>query len=357
MLKISHAILHSFDFETGEKYFSEGELDLSERATKSYVQRTMHKCSASAENKHGQFEEGSPFAEELKLYLSGENGFVPLSMSIAQWFWEEIRKSDDLSNLDLLVVDFEESAKAVSAGAGEEEAQAAFDAEPVRYFALALLPRKQTFMHTVMGQDSHITNDLVKTDATLPSPTQKIDTYAVIDAKSLEIDFHDKERLIGSTPSYIIPDGLLRCTTQASSKEAIETVTRVIEDVAQEYGLNTAESVSKAKAQVAKSIETDETFAPEEVGAMVFEDEPKLQDAYKQRYQESARQEAIPEEVSVKRGVANRMAKNHRIRTDTGIDITFPSEYSSNPTYIAFRNNEDGHIEIVIRNIGKIENR
>lgn len=357
MLKIRHAILHSFDFETGEKYFSERELDLDERTTRSYVQRTMRKCLTSADNKHGEFADGSAFAEELKIYLRGENGFEAFSMSIAQWFWEELRRSDDLNNADLLIADFDESSSAPSAGADEKEVSAAFDAKPERYFALAILPRKQSFMHTVGDVGGHISNDLVRTDATLPTPTQKIDTYAVIDASTLEIGFHDKERNIGGTSSFIIPDGLLQCSTKASSREAIETVTKIVEDVAEEYGLNTAETVSRAKAVVAQHVDKDESFEPGEVGREVFDEQPQVRERYEERYEQTAREESIPEEVPVKRGVANRMAKNHRIRTDTGNDITFPSEYSSNPTYIAFRNDEEGHIEIVIRNIGKIENR
>ena len=357
MLKIRHAILHSFDFETGEKYFSERELDLDERTTRSYVQRTMHKCLTSADNKHGEFSEGSAFAEELRVYLRGDNGFEALSMSIAQWFWEELRKSDDLTNADLLVADFDEPPSAPGANAGEQEATAAFDAEPTRYFALAILPRRQSFLHTVDDVDGHVSNELVRTDATLPTPTQKIDTYAVIDVSSMAIDFHDKARTIGGTESFVISDGLLQCSTQASSREAIETVTRIVEDVAEEYGLNTAETVSRAKAVVAQRVERDESFEPEEVGREVFDEQPQVRERYEERYEQTAREESIPDEVPVKRGVANRMAKSHRIRTDTGIDITFPSEYSSNPAYIAFRNDDDGHIEIVIRNIAKIENR
>ena len=53
MLRISQAILHVFDFDSGSTFFSEGALDLSNRATRSYVQRHLRKISSNAESKHG----------------------------------------------------------------------------------------------------------------------------------------------------------------------------------------------------------------------------------------------------------------------------------------------------------------
>ena len=47
MLRVTKAILHVFDFETGTKYFSQSTLDLEDRQTKSYVQRRLRKITAN----------------------------------------------------------------------------------------------------------------------------------------------------------------------------------------------------------------------------------------------------------------------------------------------------------------------
>ena len=49
MLRVTKAILHVFDFETGTKYFSQSTLDLEDRQTKSYVQRRLRKITANPE--------------------------------------------------------------------------------------------------------------------------------------------------------------------------------------------------------------------------------------------------------------------------------------------------------------------
>ena len=82
----------------------------------------------------------------------------------------------------------------------------------------------------------------------------------------------------------LIPEGLLQCSVEASSKEVIETVARIVEEVADEFGANAAVALSKAKAYVSeKADESEEFLAPWEVGDEVFEDEP-----LQRRFEEAA---------------------------------------------------------------------
>ena len=131
----------------------------------------------------------------------------------------------------------------------------------------------------------------------------------------------------------LIPDGLLQCVTGVSGKEVIDTVTRVVEEVAEEHGANTAVALAKVKAAVAEKVEDDEELPPWDIVDEVFEDEPVIKE-------------------SVRAAV-----RNHKIRTDTGIEISFPAEMGSNSEYIEFVNEPNGLISIELKNIGSIENR
>ena len=82
MFKIHSAILHVFDFDTGSTYLSDRTLDLSERPTRSYVQRHLRKVSTSPESRHGTFCEGSAFAGKISDYFAGREEFVALSQEI-----------------------------------------------------------------------------------------------------------------------------------------------------------------------------------------------------------------------------------------------------------------------------------
>ena len=351
MLKVSSAILHVFDFETGSSYLSERPLDLSSKATKSYVQRHLRKICANADSQHGEFAPESGFAGELEHYLNGGTDFVAFSTQIAQWFWEELRRAEDFEQCDLLVADFTDTDEAkIDANSTEAELDAAFDGPAgKRFFAVMLLPRKQSFVHEVEGS----ANEILRQDATLPNPSQKVDSYVLVDCDTMAIDFHDRARSVGSEEVLLIPDKFLQCSKEASSHEVIQQVSVIVSDVAEEYGLTPAVEVSRAKALVAERADAEEIIEPVEVGRAIFEDRPDVVEVYEQRVAEAK----LPEEAPVRRGVANRLTKNHKIRTDTGVEITFPSDMTNRPDYIDFETDADGRISITIKNVASIENR
>ena len=170
----------------------------------------------------------------------------------------------------------------------------------------------------------------------------------------MDVYFQDKKRKIAGEDTFLIPDGLLQCETGVSGKEVIDAVTRVVEQVAEEHGANTAVALAKAKAAVAEAVEEDEELPPWDIVDEAFEDEPVMRDAIKASLQE----ERLPERVPVERAQVERAAvRNHKIRTDTGIEISFPAEMVDNPDYIEFVNEPNGLISISLRNIGSFENR
>ncbi len=116
----------------------------------------------------------------------------------------------------------------------------------------------------------------------------------------------------------MIPELFLQCSQEASSHEVIDEVTSIVEDLSEEYGLTPAVEVSRAKAALARHADTDEAIQPADVGREVFEDNPEMA----QRFEERTRERDLPEEVPVRRGAANRLTRTHRIRTDTGVEMS-----------------------------------
>ncbi|MBQ9004936.1 MAG: nucleoid-associated protein [Atopobiaceae bacterium] len=351
MIRTNHAVLHAFDFETGSAYLSEDELPfVDDKQVKSYVQRHLRRISSSAESRHGEFVEGSLFAEQLSQYLANENTFLGLSVQVAQWFWEELRRADSVEQCDLLVAEFEDTGEMKVDGKTDDAGiDAAFEASGKRWFAVLVLPRKLSFAHEVGGSF----NGIYRHDGMLPSPTQKVVSYLLVNEETLEIDFSDKPRLIAGREVNVIPDEFLKCTAKASSKDVFAAVAEIVDEVAEEAGLTPALEVSRAKAALAHAAERDEVVSPVEVGREVFAEREDL----RERFEQEVREQRLPDEVPVKRGVANRMAKSHRIRTDTGIEITFPSDLVDRPGYIDFTREEDGRLTITISNVARIDNR
>lgn len=355
MLRINHAILHVFDFTSCVNVFSQGELDLESRLIKGYVSKHVKKAFGNIDNKRGEFAPDSMFASELQAYFAGQRNFVDLSVQIAEFISTELGRMSKSESTDLLVVDFEEEEQLQGGSADEEAVTASFEGRANRYFGIFLLESRQAFMHSIAyGEDGQPCNEIERHHAILPNPSQKISSFAVINMRSMEVAFQDKKRVIAGEERYLIPDGLLQCSMQASSKEVIDELTRIVEEVATEYGADPVVSLSKAKAYVCDAAEEGEEadIAPFDLAQEVFEDEP-----LRERFVACATEEQLPEHVCVEKKAAERITRNHKIRTDTGIEITFPSEYANNPDFIEFASTPNGLISIELKNIGHIENR
>lgn len=355
MLRINHAILHVFDFTSCVNVFSQGELDLESKLVKNYVIKHVNKAFGNIDNKRGEFAPDSMFAAELKSYFTGDRNFIDLSIQIAEFIATELGRMSKSESTDLLVVDFEEEQKLDGGSSSEEAIEASFEGKVNRYFGIFLLESRQAFMHSIgYSEDGTPCNEIERHHAILPNPSQKISSFAVINMRNLDVAFQDKKRVIAGEERWLIPDGLLQCSTQASSKEVIDELTRIVEEVATEYGADPVVSLSKAKAYVCESADEDEEvdIAPFDLAQEVFEDEP-----LRERFVACTVEEQIPERVRVEKKAAERITRNHKIRTDTGIEITFPSEYANNPDFIEFASTPNGLISIELKNIGHIENR
>ncbi len=335
-MKINHAILHILDFESAVNVMSQRELDLEDsRQARSFVTTHVRRARESGDNKRATFADNSAFGGELKRYFYGEREFIDLSQQIAEFLAGELAKADKAQSCDILVADFD-------------------DDDDVRWFAIMMLASKQAFMHEVGSEGGETVNAIKRHYAILPNPSQKVTSYAVVRASTMEIGYVDKKRKIAGEDVMLIPEGLLQCDTGVSGKEVIDTVTRVVEEVAEEHGANTAVALAKVKAAVAEKVEDDEELPPWDIVDEVFEDSPQIKESVRSALAE----ESLPERVPVERKQVERAAvRNHKIRTDTGIEISFPAEMGSNSDYIEFVNEPNGLISIELKKISSIENR
>ena len=279
---------------------------------------------------------------------------------------EELGRMENPSSCDLLVIDFEDQEKPpamppLADDATEEEIAAAtaaaeaaaYNARSEHYFGLLLLESKPAFMHEVgRGEDGATRNNIERHHAILPNPSQKIASFALVNARTMAVQFVDKPRQIAGEERWLIPDGLLQCSNEASSKELFDTTMGLVEEVAEEFGVNSAVAMGRAKAYLAENADDSDEVPFDEFVDEVFDDEGP-----RRRFEQAAADEQLGDRVHMERDVAKRVSRNHKIVTDTGIVLTFPAEYSHNTELIEFKSAPNGLIQIELKNIGSIENR
>lgn len=330
---IKKAVLHILDFNSGVSVFSQQVLDFSDTSISEYLEKLIEHTTSDPAKKTGTFFENSQFATTLTEYIHNERDFLQFSTDIASFLYEQISLCDKLNSTDLIIADC--------------------IYESTTYFAIILLANKTAYTHQVINDEGGIHNDIIKHHAILPSPSQKPEAFALINTDNMEIEFFDKKVNIDGNPVHILPELLLECSSSISSKEVVKIVNEVTKSVAEEYGTNVAVAVSKAKNYIVENSEESDTLCPFDLAEEVFSDSLLMKEAFEKKIEEKN----IPHDVKIEKQSAVKASKNHKIKTDTGIEITIPVEYFEDEKYLAFVNNPDGTISIELKNIGKIINK
>lgn len=330
---INKAILHIFDFISEVCIFSQKEIDLREDNINEFIKKHIKNVLSDSNSKEGTLKINSSFLTKLNEYNYGRYDFCSFSQAIGKELYAQISLSDKKESMDFLFVDFTEDNQ--------------------DFLGLVFLGYKRAYTHQVMQSDTIVYNTLIQHQAILPSTAQKVDSFAIIQKNSWYVRFVDKRRYIEGRDTYILPDVILQCDFQKSSKEMLKTVTQIVSKVAEGHGVNSAVALSKAKNFLCENAEVSTTLSPTDLCQQIFSDSEEMQDEFLSLVQE----EQIPDEIKIEKSFAIKASKSHRIKTDTGIEVIFPAEYFENHEFIEFVNNPNGTISIQLKNIGKIVNK
>lgn len=333
LIILNRAILHILDFNSGVAVFSEQELDPDSPSVLAFLSKHIEKAYQDSNAKTGKFLEHSKFKQQVAAYYTADLDFAGFSMFAAELAYSVFSQSDAPVPSDFLLCDC--------------------TVDDRRVMAVLNCGNRLGFTHQVVQQGDKIRNEIIYHHAILPGLAQKLDEYAFIDLETLQILMAEKKRVISGEESYPLSERMLECTLQISPRETVKMVNTIARDVAEKYGKNTVEAVTKAKTCLAETAELSEYVDPVELGRKVFEGSPALQQEYWQEVQNAG----LSEPVKVDKSLALRNVRSHKIKTDTGIELIFPADYFQSTEYIEFINNPDGTLSISLKNIGKIINK
>lgn len=330
---INHSILQIFDLNSDLCIISQKEMDMSSENVNSYLEKHLQHIQSDVNKMSGKFNATSLFLKQLTSYLDKGLSFAEFSGYIGNTIYEQISRSDKPDSADLVITDFLENS--------------------IRFVAVLLVGSKIAYTHQVDNTNGVICNQIIRHYAILPNVNQKINCYAIINCKELTVEYSDEKRLIDGHDTFIFPERLLQCTSSISTKEAIKTIGKIATKIADEHGTNSAIILSKAKNYLFENAEVASSFSPKELGEEIFAESENMQNEFKMQIQQAK----LPANVKLEKNIALRTGKNHKIKTDTGIEITYPAEYFENHDYIQFINNPNGTLSIELKNIGKITNK
>ncbi len=332
MIVIHRAILHILDFNSGMTVYSDAELDLS-NSIETFLLKHIEKALASQEAKPGVFYGDSAFKASLEGYLGGETDFVAFSKEAARTLEEAYTHSEEMTSVDIILCDIR--------------------VDEVRKIVLFKSDSHIGYVHQVNQTEDGIRNEIINHFSILPNPGQRMDEFAIVDADSQRISFVGKRYTMDGNSICVFPEILLECSQAPSQKEAMKGMAKAVAKVAEAYGQDEVAAAAAVKSYIAERLESSDELDLQEAGKQIFRDHPSMQADYEAQIQEAG----FHEPVHMDREATLKKVCKHKLKTDTGIELTIPTDYFDNTEYVEFNNNEDGTLSITIKHISNIVNR
>ena len=332
MTIIDKAALHILDAATEASLLSAAELPLAGEVGE-YLAAHIERSRKSPDKKAGTFYEDSECKKEIAAYLAGEKDFLAFSRALAESFLRAFSHAAEATKMLLFVLDVKEDER--------------------RELVLFLCRSHAGFSPAIVDTAGGLSAELNAERALLPSASATMDEFAFVDLSTLAVHVRARRYTIDGNAIFVLPELVLECGQAPSAREALKKASDTAKKVAEAYGGDAVETAAAVKSFVAGELAEKDAVNPFEAGREVFKGNPAMRAEYEKAIEEAGF--AAPVEMD-RESILKKM-KSHKLKTDTGIELTIPTDYFDNTEFVEFRRGEDGTISITLKQIQNIVNR
>ncbi|MDF2522736.1 MAG: 37-kD nucleoid-associated bacterial protein [Clostridiales bacterium] len=333
--KIKKAILHVLDSNTSVPVISNKELDMDSTGIGDFLIKHIEKITNDPAAKNGEFENS-----DNNLVLNGilnliENGneFVNATTEISNYLFNLMLKHIDIPAADLIFC--------------------LVDLESRNYLAILKMNYRECYTHFVENGAEGLENQLIKHKTILPSDGQRIEDGALICLDDYSVKLVEKVCEIDGEKRNYFSELFLKCKTDLSKKETLRIINKAAQEINQKYYNSSFEKMAEVKSVICELAEEEGNFEIDRLARGAFKDSREIQEEYKEQIYKSG----ISEKVSMDPSYVEKKVMTQKLKTDTGIEINFPSAFYNNKEMIEIINNPDGTISILIKKVNKITSR
>ncbi len=330
MIVVNNAILHFFDTSNMQAVLSDTALILNNELT-SFLEEHIRKCFHKTSSKPGVFLETSVFNKNLQNYLKNED-FVGFSKTVAGIWFDVIRQANGILPSDLFVCDV--------------------IIDDIRYLIFLRICNQHAYIRLTTMNEGLVCNE-IQTQLAIPTGTAEEFAAFRVDDGTLLIS--QKKYDIDGNSIYALSEAILECVLKSSPQEAVNAIKKTAVKIAEDFGVNTVQTAASVKNAIARELEDKESLNPVQLGNCIFSEQPAMREAFQQKMQDSGF--AKDESITVNKETLLKKVMNHKLKTDTGIELTIPAEYFDNTDFIEFNHAEDGSLYITLKHISSIVNR
>ncbi|HOQ36357.1 MAG TPA: nucleoid-associated protein [Acetivibrio sp.] len=333
-IKIEKAVLHILDNNVGIPVYSDKELDLDSDIN-DFLGKHIDKLFSDTNLKQARFIGDNNSMRDLCQHLANNNGdFLRASIFTAQRLFDIMTKNVDIAPADLICCLFRYNGQS--------------------YFGILKLNYKTGFTHYVQNDEEGNVNTIIRHRTLLPSDSQKIDECAFINLDSLETKLIEKAYEINGEKEFYLSKLFLICSTNLSDNEKLKILDKVTQKINKKFFDEDFNNIAKLKKAVSETLEETSCIEVDSIADEVFENNLEIKNEYIAEIKRAGLNEKT---ISIPEKLAERRFRTSKIKTDTGIEINFPSSYYNDKNKLEFINNPDGTVSILIKNINKITNK
>lgn len=333
-IHIKRAVLHILDTSLPTPVLSDRDTEINGEISE-FLEKHISKIAEDTNLKKAQFIGDTNVVHDMcEAIRNDENCFIEAGRAVANMIFDIMLKNIDITPGDLICC--------------------LVYINNEQYLGILKLNYKLGFTHYVSQMEDGTTNSIMRYNTLLPSEGQRIDEAVLIGLETKDIRLLERAYEINGAKEFYLSQYIIRCTTDLSDNQKLKIIDKVTQKINKKYYDEDFDKVAKLKKAVAEGVEENKAISVENVASEIFDTNLAVREEFIQEVQKAGLTE---DTIQVPDKIAEKKFKTHKIKTDTGIEINFPSSYYDNRDMIEFSNNPDGSISIIIKNVSKITNK
>lgn len=334
-LKIKKAILHILDSFQEAPVLSAKELEIDHEVSE-FLEKHIAKVWNDEALKKATFEADDNLVFNKCNELNQKEAmFAEISSILANRLFSIMKQNPDIPSGDLIF--------------------ALFEVASDTYLGMFKLNYRNSFTHFVSTTGEGNSNQLIKQKNTLPGESQKVDEGVIVNLVNFDIKLLEKQYEIGEKKEYYLAKYFLKGKSELSYKQKLKVLDKAVSKVSKEHLIEDFKTKAKLKSSLSETLEETNEIRIDKVADKVFGEN----NALKREYIEEVKKAGLVENTLNVPETSNPGKKfsTQKLKTDSGIEINFPSHYYDNQDFLEFINNPDGTMSILIKNVNKVMNK
>lgn len=334
MIYLKEAYLHYYQASVLSPSYSEVPLELESELVHTYLEKHIERARKDYAASEGKFLNGAVAWEKCQAFMSGELSFLDLSRYLSEALFSELVYSSDETSRDVLVVYYH-------------------DVKEAPYLAYLVCKNKACYTHQFIEEEGKSKIALVSNKAILPSESQRLEAYVLVNLVTGELLVCDKAVKIDGDKLNLLSELVFGCTLVPSSKENYRFIKKTVDSICEEYAQDNIEALKRTKTFLEKESRENEKISKEAIASATFPHSSAMQ----ARFKHFAEAQSLPEELNFEHSHIEKLALTQKILTDTGISLEIPLALLDDEESVEFLKESDGTMKILLKGIAKLEGK